>query len=146
MGWGFKHTPFYVPDPTDPHDVFETAISHTIWGGAVTGAAWAFSGSYPGPGHVGTLYRAFLSPTHVGASYAGTSALDDTLFALRVYSEPLRAAARFAAPVLIPSLMLGSVYGLGKIHQYRKQTSHDTIQYDPSIDYSQYLSPGTRGV
>ncbi len=145
MGWGIKHTPFYVPDPTDSHDVFETAISHTLWGGAVTGTAWALSGSYPGPGHVGTLYRAFFSPAHVGSVAMGTNAFDDTMFALRVYSEPLRAAVRFSAPVLIPTLMLGSVYGLGKLHQHRKSQRSD-LQYDPSIDYSQYLSPGTRGV
>ncbi len=145
MGWGVQHTPFYLPDPTDPHDLVETAISHTLWGGAITGAAWALSGSYPGPGHLGTLYRAFLSPVHVGASYAGTSAFDDTMYALRVYSEPLRAAARFSAPILIPSLMLGSVYLLGKLHQHRKSQRSD-LQYDPSIDYSQYIPEGTRGV
>ncbi len=145
MGWGVQHTPFYIPDPRDPHDLVETGISHSLWSAAIYGAAWAYTGAYPGPGHLGTMYSAFFSRQPVGAAGAGATAFDDTMYAMRVYSTPFRAAARFAAPVLIPSLMLASVYGLGKVHQHRKSTSHDTIQYDPSIDYSQYISEGTRG-
>ncbi len=99
MGWGYQHTPFYIPDPTDPYDLAETAVTHTLYGGAAYAGAWALSGSYPGPGHLGTLWNAFGSRAHVGASYMGTNAFDDTMFALRVYGTPFRIAARALAPV-----------------------------------------------
>ncbi len=102
MGWGVQHTPFYVPDPRDPYDLSETAVSHALWSGAIYGAAWAYSGIPPGPGHFTTMHYAFTSRQHVGAAYAGTNAFDDTMYALSVYSKPFRTAARVAAKVAVP--------------------------------------------
>ncbi len=99
MGWGLPHTPFYVPDPRDPYDLAETALSHYLWGGATLVGAWAISGVYPGPGLLGTLWNAFLSRQHIGAAYAGTNAFDDTMFALRTYTKPFQPLLRVAGPL-----------------------------------------------
>ncbi len=133
MGWGYQHTPFYIPDPRDPYDLAETAVTHTLYGGAAYAGAWALSGSYPGPGHLGTLWNAFGSRAHVGASYAGTNAFDDTMFALRVYGTPFRIAARALAPVAIVS----SAMLLGDVINYFASTPKDapipasTLAYFP---------------
>ncbi len=111
MGWGYQHTPFYIPDPTDPYDLAETAVSHAAWGFATWSLAYAVTGSNPGPGHLGTLYRAFFSKAHVGASYAGTNAFDDTMFALRVYGTPFRIAAKVLAPVAAATMAYDLVQG-----------------------------------
>lgn len=100
MGWGIPHTPLYIPDPRDPRDVAETALSHVVYGGLVWAGASAVAGVSAGPGHLGILYRAFLSPAHIGASYAGSSALADTMYAMSVYAEPFVAAARVVVPTL----------------------------------------------
>ncbi len=110
MGWGVQHTPFYIPDPRDPYDLAETAVSHALWSGAIYGSAWAFSGLRPGPGHFGTLYHAFLSRQHVGAAYAGTNAFDDTMFALSVYSEPFRYVGRAMSKVAVPLAIADIAY------------------------------------
>ncbi len=72
-----------------------------------------------------------------------------TLHALNLSTRALVSSIitqRYVTPPLLPAYAgLGFVYGLGKIHQSRK-VHHDTIHYDPSIDYSQYISEGTRGV
>ena len=109
MGWGISHTPAYVPDPRDPQDMAETAVSHVIWGGATWAAASLYAGTAAGPGHLGLLYHAFFSPTHVGASYAGTNALADTVYAMRVYSTPFRIAARASAPFVAAAGIAGIV-------------------------------------
>ncbi len=123
MGWGYQHTPFYIPDPTDPYDVAETAVSHAAWAGASWAAAYAISGVNPGPGHLGILYRSFLSRAHVGAAYAGTNAFDDTMFALRVYGTPFRIAARVLAPLsaVVTVAEVGrSLAGEGHVHRSRE--------------------------
>ena len=121
MGWGYQHTPFYIPDPRDPYDLVETGVSHTAWGFASWSIAYAITGSNPGPGHLGTLYRAFFSRAHLGASYAGTNAFADTMFAIKVYSEPFVAVARFTTNVAgylaVPAVIVGgSAYIAHKIH------------------------------
>jgi hypothetical protein len=102
MGWGIEHTPFYIPDPRDPYDLAETSVSHALWGFATYGAAGAYSGIWPGPGHFGSMYYAFFSRKHVGAAYAGANAFDDTMFALSVYSEPFRFVGRALSKVAVP--------------------------------------------
>ncbi len=111
MGWGYQHTPFYVPDPRDPYDLAETAVSHAAWGFASWSLAYALTGSNPGPGHLGTLYRAFLSRAHLGAAYAGTNAFDDTMFALRTYARPITVPIGYVAPAL--PLLAGAAVVLG---------------------------------
>ncbi len=110
MGWGIEHTPFYIPDPRDPHDLAETSVSHALWSLAIYGAAGAYAGVWPGPGHLGTLYHAFSSRQHIGAAYAGTNAFDDTMFALSVYSEPFRAVGRVASKVAVPLAIADIAY------------------------------------
>ncbi len=72
-----------------------------------------------------------------------------TLHALNLSTRALVSqiiAQRYVTPALLPAYVgLGFAYGMGKIHQSRKP-HHDTIHYDPSIDYSQYIPEGTRGV
>ena len=101
MGWGYQHTPFYIPDPRDPYDLAESAVTHSAYGFGAWSLAYALGGSNPGPGYLGTLYRAFFSPVHLGSvrNVPPLSAWDDTMFALRVYSTPLRYVARVLAPV-----------------------------------------------
>lgn len=96
MGWGYKHTPAYIPDPRDPSDMVETAISHAVYGTATWAAASLLVGQSAGPGHLGLMARALFSPAHVGAAGAGTNALADTMYAMRIYSTPFRIAARAA--------------------------------------------------
>ena len=97
MGVGYKHTPAYIPDPRDPADMFETAISHAAYGAATWAAASLVAGSSAGPGHMGIMARAFFSPMHVGSATMGTNALADTMYALRVYSEPFRFVGRIGS-------------------------------------------------
>ena len=144
MGWGYQHTPFYIPDPRDPYDVAETAISHAAWGLGSWSIAYALTGSNPGPGYLGTLYRAFLSPAHVGASYAGTNAFDDTMFALQVYSQPLRVAARVAVPLST----LITVAEVGRSLQGSKEGSlqhhYESSRIARARDMTYAGSPGLR--
>ncbi len=127
MGVGWKHTPLYLPDPRDPEDVAEAALSHAVYGGIVWAGASLVTGTWAGPGHLGILARAFFSPAHVGASYAGTNALADTMFAMRVYSTPFRAAARFVAPVAIP---LALNYAYDEMGGYRQSSELTAGQSD----------------
>ncbi len=102
-GYGWKGTPLYIPDLDDPRDVAEQSVEHLMYGFSTALAVRAYSGSWPGPGHLGTLGRALFSPSLMGSGAASnvarTSALADTMFALRVYSTPLRAVVRFAGPI-----------------------------------------------
>lgn len=144
MGWGYQHTPFYIPDPRDPYDLAETAVTHLLYGAASYGLAWALSGSYPGPGHLGTLWNAFGSRAHVGAAYAGTNAFDDTMFALRVYSQPLRVAARVAVPLST----LVTVAQVGRSLQGTKEGSlqhyYESSRISRARDMAHAGSPGLR--
>ncbi len=110
MGWGIEHTPFYIPDPRDSHELVETSVSHALWGLAIYGAAGAYSGIWPGPGHLGTLYHAFLSRQHIGSAVMGTNAFDDTMYALSVYSEPFRYAGRVMSKVAVPLAIADIAY------------------------------------
>lgn len=94
MGWGIKHTPAYIPDPRDPVDIAETTISHAVFGTVTWAGASLIAGANAGPGHLGIMGRALFSPAHVGAAGAGTNALADTVYALRIYSTPFRIATR----------------------------------------------------
>jgi len=137
MGVGWKHTPLYLPDPRDPEDVAEAALSHAIYGGVVWLGASAVAGTWAGPGHLGILYHAFFSPTNVGAT-AGTNALADTMFAMRVYSTPFRYAARLIAPIAIP---LALNYAYDEMGGYRRDTeaswgsTADERQADSILDW-----------
>ena len=119
------------PNPLGIPDTPEQAMSDFLFSTAISGGAmglaWVITGSYPGPGPVGTVMRAFFSPAHVGASYAGASALDDTLFALRVYSEPFRLAARVLGPIGmgITAMQVGRALGGTKdiSSDYHRHTS-----------------------
>jgi hypothetical protein len=97
MGWGLKHSPLYVPDPRDPHDLAETAVGHAVTGGGMSLALRAYAGSWPAGGHLAQMYRALLSPAHIGSRAMGTNALADTVYALRVYSEPFRYVGRIGS-------------------------------------------------
>lgn len=94
-GTGIQHTPFYIPDWHDPMDIASTAASHVGYGYAARGAAYAYGGSWA-PSHAGIFYEALFSPRVVRG---GSSALSETMFAMRVYSTPFRAVARFLGPV-----------------------------------------------
>ena len=118
MGWGYQHTPFYIPDPRDPYDVAESVVTHAAYGFASWSIAYALGGSNPGPGHLGTLYRAFLSPAHVGASYAGTNAFDDTMFALRTYARPFGVVARASIPFVV---LTGALVAVKKANEFEQQ-------------------------
>ncbi len=140
MGWGYQHTPFYIPDPRDPYDVAETVVSHVAWGFGSWSIAYALTGSNPGPGYLGTLYRAFLSRAHVGAAYAGTNAFDDTMFALRVYGTPFRIAAR----VLSPAAVVSSAMLLGDVINRFAPTNENTTMFGHMGRYpSNWTNPRT---
>ena len=110
MGWGVRHTPFYVPDPRQPRELASSSLEHALFSGATFGVARALTGQSPGPGHLGIMYRAFLSRKHVGAAYAGTNAFDDTMFALSVYSEPFRSVGRVMSKVAVPLAVADIAY------------------------------------
>jgi len=120
MGWGYQHTPFYVPDPRDPYDVAETAVSHTAWGFASWSLAYALTGSNPGPGHLGTLYRAFFSPVHLGSAsnVPPVSAWDDTMFALRTYARPFGVVAQASIPFVV---LAGALVAVKKANEFEQQ-------------------------
>ncbi len=102
LGWGFEHTPLYIPDPRDPDDLKDAAIEHFLYQLGSTALIYGYTGLRPGPGHAGILYHAFLSKEHVGAAYAGTNAFDDTMFALSVYSQPFRTVGRVMSKIAVP--------------------------------------------
>lgn len=124
MGWGLEHTPFYVPDPRDPRDLAETAVSHALWGGASLGVAWAISGVYPGPGHLGTMWHAFFSRQHIGAAYAGTNAFDDTMFALRTYAKPF-------SPLIKAAGVVGAAHTFHTAGTWLEDQLWESVGFDP---------------
>lgn len=126
MGWGYKHTPAYIPDPRDPSDMVETAISHAVYGTATWAAASLLVGQSAGPGHLGLMARALFSPAHVGAAGAGTNALADTVYAMRVYSTPFRIAARASAP-LVAAAGIAGIVAL-QTEAMRDFSAHEQVQ------------------
>ncbi len=90
-----------------------------------------------------------LFPQYSRSSIAASVTWAATFHALGLSTRAIVSSVmvqRYMTPPLLPAYVgLGFVYGLGKIHQSRKP-HHDTIHYDPSIDYSQYIPEGTRGV
>jgi len=94
--YGFRHTPLYFPDFSDPSDVALSFVSHAAYAYGARAAALAYSGAWPGPGHGGIIYEALFSPA---VQRGGSSALSETMYAMRVYSTPFRAVARFLGPV-----------------------------------------------
>ncbi len=88
-------------------------------------------------------------PEYSRSSIAAGATWFATLHALNLSTRALVTsimAKRYVTPALLPAYLgLGFTYGLGKIHQSRKSQRSD-LQYDSSIDYSQYIPEGTRGV
>ncbi len=96
-GWGFSHTPLYIPDFRDEDDVFQHITGHIITGAGLSVAARLYAGSWPAGGYLAQFYRALLSPAHIGSVTSGTNAFADTMYALRVYSTPFQYLASAAA-------------------------------------------------
>ncbi len=101
-GWGFSHTPLYIPNLHDEDDVVSHIFGHAVTGAGLSIAARLYAGSWPAGGHLSQLYRAILSPAHIGSAYAGTNAFQDTMFALSVYSEPFQYAGRLMSKAAVP--------------------------------------------
>ncbi len=111
-GWGFSHTPLYIPNPRDEHDVASHIFGHTVTGAGLSLAARLYAGSWPAGGHLSQLYRALLSPAVLGSSrnIPPVTAWDDTMFALSVYSEPFRFVGRAMSKVAVPLAIADIAY------------------------------------
>ncbi len=105
MGIGIDHTPFFLP--TKVSELPAVALSHVLFGLGGTAAAYAITGSYAGPGVIGTIYHAMFSPST--AYVGGHNSLASTTHAMSVYAEPFVAASRIASVPLAAAALIGIV-------------------------------------
>ena len=88
-------------------DIQRVVFEHAMLGATSWVAASVYGGAPAHGGVASTIYRAFLSPAHVGSATAGTSALADTVYAMSVYAEPFAVAARFLSLASVPVVIVG---------------------------------------
>ena len=120
-------------------DLQRLLLEHATIGAISWVSASVYGGAPAHGGMASTLYRAFLSPAHLGSRLAGTSAMADTAYAMSVYAEPFVAVARFASYAAVPVVIVGgSALIAYKVHtdpswQSRARDLGRTIDLSPHV-------------
>jgi len=143
MGYEYKFDPFRILDPRDPSDVAEFVVEHAIEAFSVSMAVRAYTGAWPGPGHVSTVARALFSPSMMGSGAASNvarqSALSSTRFALGVYASPFLRAARFLGPVGTAVWLGYELYHAPAVDMnIQQRTRFDKVQAQRAADRERY--------
>ena len=140
---GYEYDPLRVPDPDDPWDLAEFSVEHAMESFALALAVKAYTGQWPGPGHVGTVARALFSPSMMGSGAASNvarqSAFSSTRFALGVYASPILRAARFLGPIGTAVWIGYELYQAPAVTMnVQQRTRFDKVQAQRAADRERY--------